>query len=66
MSPVSPKNEKPPEVNATAAAAPPDAAAPERVRKPHYDWEHEGAGEVERLRVKPASRVSAKKKDAEA
>jgi len=38
MTPEIPKIKKKPEVAATARAVPPEANAPERVRKPHYDW----------------------------
>jgi hypothetical protein len=62
MSPEIPK--KKPEVAASAGAAPPEASTPERVRKPHYDWEHETQAEMERPRVKSgAARLSAWKEN---
>jgi hypothetical protein len=52
MSPEIPENKKKPEVAASTGAAPAEASTPERVRKPHYDWEHETQAEMECLRVK--------------
>jgi len=67
MSPESPKTKKRPELTASAGAVPCDSKLPERVRKPHYDWEHEGPSEAERPRVKTAaSRISEWKENAEA
>jgi hypothetical protein len=40
--------------------------APERVRKPHYDWEHESQAESEAPRSKSAARMSAWKENVEA
>jgi hypothetical protein len=65
MSPESPKNKKKPEV-AAAGAVLPEANAPERVRKPHYDWEHETQADIERPRVKAgAARFFAWKENVE-
>lgn len=67
MSPETPKNKKKPEVITAAGAVPPDANAPERVRKPHYDWEHETQAETERPRVQAgAARLSAWKETVKA
>jgi hypothetical protein len=33
----------------------PEANTPERVRKPHYDWEHETGADAERPRVKTST-----------
>lgn len=44
----------------------PEANAPERVRKPHYDWEHESVADSERPRVKiNAARISQWKENVE-
>jgi hypothetical protein len=67
MSPKIPKNKKKPEVATAAGAVPPNRDAPERVRKPHYDWEHETQAEAERPRMKTgAARVSVWKENVEA
>jgi hypothetical protein len=67
MSPEIPKNKKNPEVTTGAVAFPPDANAPERVRKPHYDWEHETQADLDRPRAKAGvGRLSAWKEKVEA
>ena len=67
MTPELPTNKKKTEVAAAAGAVPPDANAPERVRKPHYDWEHETQAETERPRVRTgAARFSSWKETVEA
>ncbi|MFL6301421.1 MAG: hypothetical protein ACJ71N_12530 [Terriglobales bacterium] len=67
MSPEIPKNKKNPDVAAAAGAALPEASTPERVRKPHYDWEHETQAEMERPRVKAGlARMCAWKENVEA
>lgn len=45
----------------------PEANPPERVRKPHYDWEHETGAEDEHPRLRAgAARLSQWKKNLEA
>jgi hypothetical protein len=67
MTPEIPKIKKKPEVAATARAVPPEANAPERVRKPHYDWEHETQADLDRPRLKTgAKRLFAWKENVEA
>ena len=65
MSPERSKNKKP-----ALGTEPNDAGAPlnapERVRKPHYDWEHESQAESEAPRAKTPTRVSAWKENVEA
>ena len=67
MSPEIPQNKKKPDVATSTGATPPDANAPERVRKPHYDWEHETQADAERPRVTAgAASFSAWKENVEA
>jgi hypothetical protein len=61
------KKKKKPNVVSPVGAAPPDANTPERVRKPHYDWEHETQAESERPRAKAgAARLAMWKENVEA
>jgi|GraSoiStandDraft_43_1057313.scaffolds.fasta_scaffold508937_2 hypothetical protein len=61
------KNKKKPEVVTSGGAVPPDANTPERVRKPHYDWEHETQAESERPRATAgAARLTMWKENVEA
>jgi hypothetical protein len=66
MSPeVTNKNKKPAVVAKPTDVRPGDA--PERVRKPHYDWEHESQDESEAPRAKSAATlISAWKENVEA
>ena len=65
MSPEGSKNKKSPlGTEPNDARTPLDA--PERVRKPHYDWEHESQAESEAPRAKAPTRVSAWKENVEA
>ena len=67
MTPEIPKNKKKPETATSAGAVPPGVDAPERVRKPHYDWEHETQAEMERPQVKAGvTRFSVWKENVEA
>ena len=67
MTPENPTNKKNPEVTTSAGAVLPDENAPERVRKPHYDWEHETQADLDRPRVKAgAARFCTWKENVEA
>ena len=54
-----------PALVSTPSDVQPEANTPERVRKPHYDWEHESGAEGEGPRVRTA-RVSQWKENVEA
>lgn len=58
---------KKPALVPTPSDVQPEANTPERVRTPHYDWEHETGAEGERPRVRAgAVRVSQWKENVEA
>ena len=65
MGPERSENKKPP-LGTEPNDTPPPLNAPERVRKPHYDWEHESQAESEARRAKTPTRVSAWKEKVEA
>jgi hypothetical protein len=62
-----PESKKKPSLVSKPSDPQPESNTPERVRKPHYDWEHESVADAERPRVKTsAARISQWKENVEA